>query len=751
MAIDPNQLQALMQQSQQGAPQQGGDPASAMMGAMGGGMPQMQDPMMMPPPEPSEAPEAEEQEEQDFNQKDLNSYISQLNIAEEIDDHDLNKMGSKLVEWFEMDMDSRVEWSRQNEEWMKLATQVIEKKTYPWQNASNVKFPLLTTAAMQFAARAYPALVPGQRIVNGLVIGQDPQGSKAASAKRVGNHMSYQILHEMEGWEEDMDKLCLMLPIMGCVFKKTYWDSHCEIIKSELIHPRDLVIDYYAKNTQSANRISHVIYLTENEVTERVNKELFLDIDYHSVVPDPIGEADKAKEKMTGTKDPAVSPATPHTFLEIHTFWDLDEDGYDEPYIITVHYQTRKVVRIVARFDSEGIEMDEDEKKVVKIRPINYFTKFGFIPNPDGSIYDLGFGLLLGGINDSVNTLTNLLIDAGHMSNMQAGFLGRSIRIKAGGNRFQPGEWKPVDFTGDDIKKHVFPLPLRDPSDVLFKLLETLVTSGKELASIAEIFVGKMPGQNTPATTTQATIEQGMKVFTAIYKRCYRALMEEYKKIFRLNYLHLDQDVYFTLNTAEGPEAQVLYKQDYDPKNISVKPNADPNIASSMQKMMKMQSMQPLLQLGTIDPKVFTKQYLEAIEAEDIVKLMNFQPPPNPEMQMMQAEGQMKAQEAQQKMQLEQMKAMLDKQSKEMELRFKAMELQMKEREQQMKLMMSARQSQMDMANSQMEHQMNMRQTAQTMQQNDQVHQQTMKHNDEAAAQKSEQMKQKPTKEKSTK
>jgi len=544
------------------------------------------------------------------------AYTESKNLSSDIHPESLEEMGRKICHWFDEDCDSRIEWERRYEDYLKLATQVKETKTFPWPKAANVKFPLLATAALQFAARAYPALVPGPNLVAGLVIGQDEGGIKTSQAKRIGRHMSYQLTSQMQDWEEDMDRLCFILPIAGCLFKKTYYDHMEERNCSELILPTELVIDYYAKTVESASRKSQIIWRTDNDIQERVNKDLFNDLSYGQ--PHGQSKPNDARNQIDGTKEPALSPATPHKFIECHCSWDLDGDGYAEPYIVTVHYDTKQVARVIARFDVDGIETTIDPKtgkeKFVRIRPTEYFTKFGFIPNPDGGIYDVGFGLLLGGINEAVNSLTNMLLDGGTINNLQAGFLGRGIRVRSGNTRFIPGEWKPVDFTGDDIKKHIFPLPTKEPSDVLFKLLETLVSSGKELASIAEIFVGKMPGQNTPATTTMATIEQGLKVFTAIYKRIYRALGKEYEKLFRLNAIHLpDQKIYFTINEPEGPQGQSVEKQDYDLNNISVKPNADPNIVSSAQKLMKVQSYGALLQLGTINPKEYTKRFLDAV------------------------------------------------------------------------------------------------------------------------------------------
>lgn len=661
-----------------------------------------------------------EQTKEQF-QKDIES----LNLAEDIEDKELQSIGIAITQWLEDDEGARSDWIDRNSKWLELACQVQTRKSYPWPDAANVKYPLLTTAAMQFAARSYPALVPGPNLVAGIVVGKDDTGERFASAERIGKHMSYQLLFEMDGWEEDMDRLCMMIPIVGCIFKKTYYDPLEKKNRSELVMATDLVIDYFAKSVESANRKSHIIYKTNNDIKERVAAGLWLDID----LPEPsVGESrinptvQSAKDRIDGTNEPQLSPATPQKFIESHCWWDLDGDGYDEPYIITVHYNSKKVVRIVPRFNIEGVQFAIDPKtgkeKLVKIQPIEYFTKFGFIPNPDGSIYDLGFGLLLGGINESVNTLTNQLIDSGTLNNMQAGFLGRGIRVRSGGTRFLPGEWKPVDFTGDDIKKHIFPLPTKEPSQTLFKLLETLVTSGKELSSVAEIMVGKMPGQNTPATTTMATIEQGLKVFTAIHKRLYRSLGQEYKKLFALNHINMDGPVYFTINELEGPKSEAVYQEDYSPENITVKPNADPNVVSQSQKLMKVQSYGPLLQLGTINPQEYTKRFLEAVEAENIEALMKVEPKPDPEAQKMQAEMAMKQADMQMKQQFEQMKAQIkqqeaamDGQKKEMEIRFMMVEQQLKERAAQIELMGKAKQADLDLQASAIEHGEKIRQT----------------------------------------
>lgn len=664
--------------------------------------------------------------------KKVTQFLGSDNIASEFDQDLRDKIGRTLVEWFDEDDATRKEWLEKSEEYLRLATQVVEKKSFPWTNAANVKYPLLTTAAMQFNARAYPALVPGPKMVTGMVIGNDPNAEKQGAAERIGKHLSYQLLFEMENWEEEMDKLCFMLPIVGCVFKKTYYDPLKKINHSHLVLPKDFVIDYYAKSVDNAARKFHVIYKNKNQVVERERSGIFLEEDLGLLTS--VDESGKQKVNNKA-EEPKVTPATPYKFIEAHCWWDLDDDGYEEPYIITVSYNTKKVVRIVPRYDETGIQFN-DKDEVVKITPIEYFTKFGFIPNPDGSIYDLGFGLLLGGLNETVNTLTNQLLDSGTLNNLQAGFLGRGLRIKGGNTRFQPGEWKPVDFTGDDIKKHIFPLPTKEPSEVLFKLLEALVSSTKEISSIADIMVGKMPGQNTPATTTMQTVEQGLKVFTAIHKRVYRALQHEYAKLFRLNGKFLDEKVYFTINSPEGPEAQEVYKQDYS-NSISVKPASDPNIVSSSQKLMKVQAVGALLQLGTINPQIYTKQYLEAIEAENINQLMNVQPQPNPEQQKIQLEMQQKAQEAKLKAESEMAKQALYMEGEQMKLRGQKELIALKAQEAEMKVMQTARQAQVDSA----AHAQN---TAMEVQANQVKHQQAIRQGEESHRVKMKQAAQKP-------
>jgi len=538
----------------------------------------------------------------------LRGIIESVNIAEKLDDDKLRTIGADALEGFQQDLESRRAWEQAMEEWTKLATQHREDKTYPWPKASNVKYPLLTTAAMQFAARAYPSLVPSDgKIVKSTVIGKDPDGTKYQQADRVSTYMSYQLMHEMVGWEEGMDKLLIMLPVVGTIFKKTYWDSISKTVKSDVILPKNLVVNYWAKSLKEAERVSQVIEISPRLLKERQLAKVFLDVDLGSA-PTP--------EARDGKPIPPNDKTTPFTIIEQHTYLDLDDDEYPEPYIVTFHLESGKVLRIAARFEADDVIHDEDGKKIIRIEPIEYFTKFGFIPNPDGSFYDLGFGVLLGPINEAVNSLINQLIDSGTLNNLQSGFLGKGLKVRLGETKFLPGEWKAVNSTGSDLKQQIVPLPSKEPSNVLFQLMGSMISSGKELASVAEIFVGKMPGQNTPATTTMATIEQGMKVFTAVYKRIYRSLAEEFYKLFCLNAAYLNPNTYQeVINITIGPA-------DFDEKQYKICPGADPTAISQTEKLIKAQGLHEMLSLGILDPVKVGIRMLEAQEQPNIQDLL---------------------------------------------------------------------------------------------------------------------------------
>ena len=378
--------------------------------------------------------------------------LSTANIAELMDDVQLTTIGEKVVREYNMDKESRQDWEYKMDESMKLALQVVEQKSFPWAGASNVKFPLITIAALQFHARAYPALITGTDIVKCRVNGPDPTGEKTARAQRVEDFMSYQLLEEDEAWEDQMDKVLITTPIIGCSFKKSYWSPRTKANVSEMVLAKDLVVDYWTKSLETANRITHILYLNKNDIRERTLRGLYVESDLGQA---RTLEPNETRDKAQGAHPASNDPDTPYEILEQHRYLDLDGDGYSEPYIVTVHKESKKVLRIMANYFESSIE--KRNGRIVFITAEQYFTKYSFIPSPDGGFYDLGFGVLLGPLNESINTIVNQLIDAGTMANTAGGFLGRGLKIRGGNQSFAHLEWKHVETTGDDIRKNVFP------------------------------------------------------------------------------------------------------------------------------------------------------------------------------------------------------------------------------------------------------------------------------------------------------
>ena len=535
------------------------------------------------------------------------------NIAEALDQEVLNKIGETVYKDFVTDLTSRSEWEKRTEQSMKLALQVAEAKSFPWPNSSNVKFPLVTIAALQYHARSYPVLVDSQTPVNCRVIGSDSDGSKEKRAERVSQHMSYQILEEDENWEAEMDRVLITQPIIGCAFKKSYFDPILGHNVSENILAKDFVVNYWTKHLDTAPRITQIQYFSQNDIYERVARGLFSEMidDVPATVPQ--NGLTLAQGKAQGITAPeATDDSTPFEILEQHRYIDFDGDGYAEPYIVFVRRDNKQVLRIVARYFDTSIERDTNGR-VLRITPENYYTKFPFIPSPDGGFYDLGFGVLLGPLNESIDTLLNQLVDAGTLANTAGGFIARGIKIRGGNMGFAPMEWKHVDSTGDDLRKGILPLPVREPSQVLFTLLSLLINYGERIGGSVDILTGQNPGQNTAATTVNTMAEQGMKIFSGIFKRSYRSLKDEFKKLYRLNQLYLTGITEY--NSDKGNN--FIDADDYLGPLSDVRPSADPNIVSDTQRVQQAQAM---LAIAGPDMNMYEikKAYLKAIKVQNI-------------------------------------------------------------------------------------------------------------------------------------
>lgn len=553
---------------------------------------------------------------------ELKAILASNNVAELLEDDQLRKIGADVVHAFDVDKLSRLDWEKRVETSLELALQVVTKKSFPWPNASNIKFPLITIAALQYHSRAYPALLPTSDVVKCRTIGDDPTGELVKTCDRVSSHMSYQVLEEDEGWEDSMDRVLITQPIIGCAFKKTYYDPFKGHNVSENILAKDLVVHYFTKDLETAQRISHVIYQSKNDVYERVASGLYLDVltgDENKLTKDSLTIS---KDKAQGVNEPEVDEHKPYELIEHHCWLDLDGDGYQEPYIVVVHRDSKKVLRIVARFFFDSVKLDK-AGNVLRITPECYFTKYPFIPSPDGGFYDLGFGSLLGPLNESINTAINQIVDAATLSNTGGGFLSRGVKFRGGIMSFTPGEWKQVDSTGDDLNKGIVPLPIREPSQVLFNLLTLLINYGERIGGAVDIMVGENPGQNTPATTSQTMVEQGMKIFNGIYKRTYRSLKSEFRKLFRLNQLYFEGD-----NLASPEDYQVPVK--------SIRPAADPNMTTDSAAVTQTAQLMSVANPNMYNMYEVHKRALKAFKVPDIEQVLpdpkgpNALPPPAP-------------------------------------------------------------------------------------------------------------------------
>lgn len=496
------------------------------------------------------------------------------NIADLLDEEDLQTIGLSCKRGFDEDKTSRAQWEQWNADALKLALQVKEAKSFPWPNAANVKFPLMTIAALSWHAKAYPATISGDSVVKCRVIGEDLDGKKTARAVRVGKHMSYQLL-ETTTWEEQTDKGMLVLSILGTMFKKTLRDNNSRTTVSDMVMPQDLVLDYFTTDLDSAIRVSHMFQMSANERQENFNSKLFR-LNEGLPQPEETGPLEAAKQKAQHLTPPENLET--YFMVEQSCWLDLDGDGYKEPYAVTIDRSTGFVYRIIARYYQTDIEYSGD--KVRKITPENYYTKFGFIPSPDGGFYDLGLGVLLGPINESVNSAINQIFDAGTLKTLGGGFLGRGVRMKSGESTFRPAEWKVVDSTGDNLRNNIVPLPVSEISPILLDLIKFLVAYGERVAGSGDIQMGDIPGQNVKAETMSIANENGRQIFNATYKRFWRSLKEEFKKIYRLNRI-------FSVNTSFTDRYGVTYqvtKDDYLESDAGIIPAADPNITSNAER-----------------------------------------------------------------------------------------------------------------------------------------------------------------------
>lgn len=625
---------------------------------------------------------------------DISPYLTSEQIA---------KLGEEVCENYDRDLQSREEWETVASKALKdIASTKRAAKSYPWENASNVHYPLLAYAAMQFNARAYPAIVKGDEAVSCKVVGADkgqpqvgpdgqpamqvqgmpvmmtpqgpgvvtPQGlqplppgmqpepvwrrepgAKAKRAERVRDYMNTVIFYRMDDWETETDTLLFQMPAIGCGFRKVWCDG--EKHNSVFVPAMNLVVHNDARSLKEAPQITEKL---EGIYPHHIRRDVAM------------GKYREGLELTDTDRDPRL-------LIEQQCYFDLDEDGIDEPYIVTVDHKERFVLRVVPDFGPENVTLNKDKLAFIERR--TFYVKYEFLPHPEGKFYNIGLAHLLDQYGEVINTIVNQMIDANHAATAGGGFVASGLRIQGQGQasslKFRPGEYKTVGVQGSALRDGLVEKTFPQMSPVMFQLLELILGAAKDIASVKDVLSGDA-SNNGQVGTTLALIEQGLQVFTAIYKRVYRGLKSEFALLFDNIGKYADEATAADyLELLDDPEADLV--NDFNGKDMDIRPVSDPTSVTRMQKMARAQfllsTVEPA-QLAGVDLREIMRRVYEAADTEDIDKLLpEKQPDP---MQEMAAQG------AQAKIAETQSKALLNEataQAKTAEAQLKAESLQL--------------------------------------------------------------------------
>ena len=511
------------------------------------------------------------------------------NLAESIDESELNKIATDLVAGIEADKSSRADWEKTYKDGLKyLGMKFDDERSEPFEGASGVIHPLLGEAVTSFQAQAYKELLPSGGPVKTQVVG-NYDSNVELQAQRVKEFMNYQIVHKMEEYDQELDQLLFYLPLAGSAFKKIYYDDSLGRAVSKFVAPEDLIVPYYTTDLESCGRITNIVKLSENEVKKLQN------IGFYRNIEVDLGEGQEPKneelEKLTGMQssydDSEVAVLYEvHTNLDIPGFEDMGQEGptgVKLPYIVTIDSNSNKVLSIRRNFKEDDPLKNKTE----------YFVHFKFLPGL--GFYGFGLTHMIGGLSKASTSIMRQLIDAGTLANLPAGFKTRGIRIRDEDTPLQPGEFRDVDAPGGSLRESIQPLPFKEPSGTLLNLLGILVDSGKTFASIAEINTGQGNTQ-APVGTTMALLERSTKVLSAIHKRLHNAQRKEFKILSSVFKEYLPNE--YPYMTTEGN--QEVGAQDFNDR-VDIIPVSNPDIFSTAQRIAMAQEM---MQLVNSNPQI---------------------------------------------------------------------------------------------------------------------------------------------------
>ena len=530
--------------------------------------------------------------EQPMPQMDFNS-----NLVEFIDDSILTKIASDLMSSVESDKQSRSEWEKTYKEGLEyLGMKFDEQRSQPFEGSSGVVHPLLAEAVTQFQAQSYKEMLPAKGPVKTEIIGARTIETES-QAERVQAFMNYYIMNVMKEYDPELDMLLFYLPLAGSAFKKVYFDFVTNKAVSKFIPPEDLIVPYEASDIYSAERITHAISMSLNEVKKQQITGFYADVDIPETdYGEDTSDIESAIDEIQGVS-PSYKEDRNRTIYEIHTVLDIEgfEDmgangeptGLKLPYIITIDENSETVLAIRRNY----IEQDPLKNK------INYFVQYKFLPGL--GFYGLGLSHMIGGISKASTSILRQLIDAGTLANLPAGFKARGMRIRDEDQPLQPGEFRDIDTTGGSLRENLIPLPIKEPSNVLMQLLGLLVDSGKRFAAIADMNVGDS-NQAMPVGTTVALLERGTKVMSAIHKRLHYAQKIEFELLAKVFAEYLPPSYPFTAGTAPNE----IKQQDFDGR-VDIVPVSDPNIFSQSQRITLAQE---LLMMVQSNPEIHGQQ-----------------------------------------------------------------------------------------------------------------------------------------------
>ena len=542
------------------------------------------------------------------------------NLAEVIDDQELNVIKNDLMGNVEADKSSREEWEQTYRDGLEYLGMKYEERSAPFEGASGVMHPLLAESVTQFQAQAYNEILPSQGPVKTQVIGMaNPETEQQAS--RVQEFMNYQLMQVMKEYDPETDQMLFYLPLSGSAFRKVYYDQTIGRAVSKFVPSEDLIVPYGATDLHSASRITHIVDMSMNDIRKLQQVGFYKDVDltYGNVDPEKYDDVQEEIDEIQGVKpsysdDESCQVYEIHTDLEIPGYEDLNAEGEETgiklPYIVTI---ANNKVLSVRRNYKEGDPLKQR---------INYFVHYKFLPGL--GFYGFGLTHMIGGLSKASTSILRQLIDAGTLSNLPAGFKARGIRIRNDDQPLQPGEFRDMDAPGGSLRDAFVPLPFKEPSQTLLSLLGILVDSGRRFASIADIQVGDA-NQNAPVGTTIALLERGTRVMSAIHKRLHSSQRIEFTLLAKVFSDYLPEN--YPYMTANGN--QMIKSLDFD-ERVDVLPVSDPNTFSMSQRVMLAQELLRTVQSNpeVHGPNGIYEAYRRMYSAMGVQNIEQLLPPP---------------------------------------------------------------------------------------------------------------------------